>query len=196
MAGSKDPAALCRRHDGIHDIRANMQIRPIRGAVLLLLVCCLVAGQAAAQGIQTGTLRGAVLDQQALPVADVKVTVTSPALQGPRSTTTGRDGSFVIRLLPPGAYEAEFEIKGFENQRRTVTIALGESSELTVTVRPGAVEERVTVVATPAPLVDVSGGQNIARPEIEALATSRHLQGIATLSPGVSDNTLEPLQLS
>ena len=173
-----------------------MPMRSLHGAALLLLVFCLVTVQAAAQGIQTGTFRGAVLDQQALPVAGVTVTVTSPALQGPRSTTTGPDGSFVIRLLPPGVYQAAFDIKGFESQRQTVTIALGESSELTVTVRPGTLEDRVTVVATPAPLVDASGGQNVARSEVEALATSRHLQGIATLAPGVSDNTLEPLQLS
>ena len=91
-----------------------MQIRPIRGAVLLLLVCCLVAGQAAAQGMQTGVLRGAVVDEQALPVAGVTVTVTSPALQGPRSTTSGMDGAFAIRLLPPGEYEVQFAIQGFD----------------------------------------------------------------------------------
>src|SRR5216684_2759791 len=41
-----------------------------------------------AQGIQTGTIRGVVKDSQNLPVPGVTVTVTSSALQGPRSVTT------------------------------------------------------------------------------------------------------------
>lgn len=167
----------------------------IRGAVWLLLVTCLAA-PAAAQGVQTGTLRGSVVDGQGLHVSGATVTATSPALQGERTTTTGTDGSFVLRLLPPGVYDATFTVSGFTAEERQVRVALGESSELTVTVRPAGVAERITVVATPPPLVDASGGQNLTQPEVEALAASRHLQGIATLAPGVSDNTLESLQLS
>jgi hypothetical protein len=44
------------------------------------------AGSLFAQGVQTGTIRGMVKDQQDLAVPGVTVTATSPALQGPRST--------------------------------------------------------------------------------------------------------------
>ena len=36
----------------------------------------------AAQGVQTGTIRGTVTDQQNLPLPGVTVTISSPALQG------------------------------------------------------------------------------------------------------------------
>ena len=49
---------------------------------------CGVAATAFAQGVQTGTIRGVVKDQQGLATPGVTVTVTSPALQGPRSVVT------------------------------------------------------------------------------------------------------------
>ena len=55
-------------------------------AAWLILVS---AGSAFAQGVQTGTIRGAVLDQQGLAVPGVTVTTTSPALQGSRAHVTG-----------------------------------------------------------------------------------------------------------
>ena len=47
-----------------------------------------------AQGTQTGTLSGAVLDQSGLVLPGVTVTVTSPSLQGVRSTVTDENGRY------------------------------------------------------------------------------------------------------
>ena len=55
-------------------------------ACVALLV---TASFAAAQGQQTGTLQGTVLDSSGLALPGVTVTVTSPALQGERLTVSG-----------------------------------------------------------------------------------------------------------
>ncbi len=55
----------------------------------------------------------------------VSVTATSPALQGPRSTTTDAQGLYVIRALPPGEYQVRFELSGFGTVNRTSTVPLG-----------------------------------------------------------------------
>ena len=63
--------------------------------LILLTAAWLILGSAGslfAQGVQTGTIRGMVKDQQDLAVPGATVTATSPALQGPRSTVTDTQG--------------------------------------------------------------------------------------------------------
>ena len=45
-----------------------------------------------AQGVQTGTIRGTVHDEQGLAVPGVTVTATSLSLQGPRTQVTDTTG--------------------------------------------------------------------------------------------------------
>src|ERR1700730_4078656 len=72
------------------------------GAWLLLVLVSFTAG-ASAQGVQTGTIRGIVKDQQDLPVPGVTVTATSGSLPGPRSAVTNNIGLFTITALPARA---------------------------------------------------------------------------------------------
>ena len=160
----------------------------IRYAVVFVLVWSFAA-PASAQGVQTGVLRGAVVDAQDLPVPGVTVTITSSALQGSRSTVSGPDGAFAIALLPPGEYDVQFALQGFASERRSASVSLGQSTSLNVSLKVAAVTDKVTVTATPLPLANATVGLNIRQPEVEALATSRNLRGIATLSPGVNEYT-------
>src|SRR5689334_5392929 len=79
----------------------------------------------AAQGVQTGTIRGTVHDDQGLAVPGVTVTVTSPALQSPRSNTTDTSGGYVFANLPPGPYAVTFELAGFGTVKRDTNVPLG-----------------------------------------------------------------------
>src|SRR5690348_14907961 len=81
---------------------------------LVTLIGALFAADATfAQGVQTGTIRGTVKDQQGLVMPGVTVTVTSAALQGQRTVVTGTDGNFTVQFLPAGTYEARYELQGF-----------------------------------------------------------------------------------
>ena len=160
----------------------------IRSAVVVLLVSAF-AVPAAAQGVQTGVLRGTVVDAQDLPMPGVTVTITSAALQGERSTVSGMDGAFAIGLLPPGEYDVKFAIQGFSPEARKANVPLGQSAELSVSLKVADVADSITVVATALPLANPTVGLNIRQQEVEALATSRSLRGIATLSPGVNEYT-------
>jgi len=55
-----------------------------------------------AQGVQTGTIRGTVKDQQGLPLPGATITATSPALQGERTEVSDAAGTFLFRAVPPG----------------------------------------------------------------------------------------------
>jgi hypothetical protein len=162
-------------------------------AIVALLTVCLIFGLSAnglSQGVQTGIIRGTVVDAQGGVVPGVTVTVTSPGLQGPRSTVTDAQGSFSLRSLPAGDYELTFELSGFRTIKQNSTLPLGLTLERNVTIHPADVEIGVTVAAeTPAPIATPIVGANFKHDEIEALATPRTLQGIATLSPGLTTNT-------
>ena len=140
------------------------------------------SGHIFAQGVQTGTIRGAVVDEHGLPVPGVAVTIYSSALQGQPSVSTSADGSYAFRALPPGDYDIRFQMGSFAPLARSIAVPIGETVEENATLLAAGVTETVTVVA------DMPVGLNITQDEVEVLATPRTLQGIATLSPGLTEN--------
>jgi outer membrane receptor protein involved in Fe transport len=148
------------------------------------------AAESSAQGVQTGTIRGTVVDPQGLPVGNVTVTITSKVLQGQRTATTAADGSYVFRQLPAGDYVISFETTQFAPASETTAVMLGLTVEQNVTLQPAGVSEQVQVVAeTPAPIATPTIGANFKHDEIDALANQRNLFGIAQLAPGLTTNT-------
>ena len=129
-------------------IRFFTRIRLIMCRRILFACAALLftASFAAAQGQQTGTLQGTVLDTSGLALPGATVTVTSPALQGERATVTGASGDYVLRGLPPGRYDARFELSGFATVTQTLTIALGLPTEFQAKLQPAGVTESVSVV--------------------------------------------------
>ena len=149
-------------------------------------------GISSAQGVQSGTIRGVVKDQQDLPVPGVAVTATSRALQGSRRGATDERGLYALSGLPVGTYEIKFELTGFATVTRSTPLPLGLTVEESVTLRTGAVTETVQVVAEvkiPSPLATPVIGANFKHEEIEALPSLRTLDGIARLAPGVDEAT-------
>lgn len=85
----------------------------------------------------TASLAGLVVDAESrTPLARARVTLTSPALSDPRIALSGRDGTYVFRSLPPGAYTVVVSRTGYAphqfGERRTapgppIAIAAGQS---------------------------------------------------------------------
>ena len=171
--------------------------RTVALIVWLLVSLAGVTAETFAQGVQTGTIRGTVVDQQGLPVPSVTVTLTSRVLQGQRTVTTASDGSYVFRQLPAGDYEMTFQTTQFAPARQTTSVLLGLTVEQNVTLHASGVSEEVQVVAeTPAPIATPTVGTNLKHDDIDALATPRTLFGIATLAPGLTTNTPNGTQVT
>src|SRR5687768_5590026 len=160
-------------------------------AILMALLLALVGASAAsAQGVQTGTVRGTVRDQQGLAVPGVTVTATSPVLQGPRSTVSDGQGNYTLAALPAGQYEVTFELAGFTTVKQTTSVAVGLQVTQNVTLQTGGLTEAVQVVAsTPSVIATPTVGSNVLKEEIDALATARTIQGIATLAPNLTERS-------
>ena len=158
--------------------------------LIALLLLSSIPAAAFAQGVQTGTIRGTVRDQQGLPVPGVTITTTSPALQGPRATVTDGEGNFTLAALPAGQYEVTFELSGFTTVKQNTTVAVGLPVTQNVTLTTATLTEAVQVVAeTPAVIASPTVSANIRKEEVDALATPRTIQGIATLAPNLTERS-------
>src|SRR5467141_1083653 len=120
-----------------------------------MMLCLLVLGTAAvtsAQGVNTSTLSGTVVDPQGLPVKGAKVTVTNAGTGATRSDVSDDGGRYNLVGLPPGQYKmavdagASFAV--YENP--SVILTVGEAARLDVPLQLGGERQTVTVTAEPA----------------------------------------------
>ncbi|MBM3818725.1 MAG: hypothetical protein FJW14_06870 [Acidimicrobiia bacterium] len=158
--------------------------------LVVALAVILAAGAAAAQGIQTGEIKGVVTDTTGALVPEVTVTLVSPALQGVRSTSTDGQGAYVFRGLAPGTHEVSFMRAGFANAVRTIDLPLGSVVAIDVALAPGQVTEEVVVsgpVESAVQQTQVS--VNITKDMVDLLPIGRTPFGIASIMPGLTTNT-------
>lgn len=97
-----------------------------------------------------GAVQGRVLLPDSAPASGVRLTITGPNLQGPRSAATDPRGFFEIRALPPGAYELRVARIGYQPVVvRGVDVALGRLTGLAqiVLVEQAVALEAIEVVA-------------------------------------------------
>ena len=162
-------------------------MKQLLGVFALLLVC---SATSSAQGVQTGTIRGTVKDQQGLALPGATITATSPALQGDRTVVTDTDGVYLFRDIPPGTYSLKVEMSGMASVQKTADVPLGGVSQIDITMSVSQVQETVTVTGvTPSVLTTPVVGINLKHEQVEALASRRDLEGIANLSPAVTEST-------
>ena len=163
-----------------------------RTGFLVLWVALLLAsrGPVFAQGLVTSALRGRVTVQgQGLP--GVLVEVSSPVLQGTRTTSTKANGDYVFVGMPPGDYTVTFTLQGMQ----TVTkpgIALTASQEVTLDVpmAVAGVTEAATVTAkTETVSTALQGSTTVTADLANKLPVARTLVSAVAASSGVAQVT-------
>jgi len=137
----------------------------------------------------TGSISGIVLDsnQGSVPNADVKITNVETGAE--RGATTSAEGLFAVPRLALGNYVVRVTKQGFRvYEVRSVTVVLGQDTNLRVVLEIGSVSETVTVEGS-SPLVETTTAQTTAtfdnKQIAELPALSGRLDAIALLSPGV-----------
>jgi hypothetical protein len=126
-----------------------------RVVLLLALLALLAPGSSArAQGIQTGTITGTVQSADGLSLPGVTVTVSSPVLQGQRSTTTDVNGVYLIHGLPAGTYAVSFDMPSFKAAKKeNIEVNVGSTVDVPQTMALAGVAETVNVTGdTPKPM--------------------------------------------
>lgn len=120
-----------------------------RAAAVLALLLAL----SASASVTTTALTGRVLSGDA-PAAGVTVSVTSPALQHARTTTTNAHGLYWLGALPPGVYEVSFSRAGLSSLIRPALLELGRIARADARLEINEDEDAVTSTAVPLSVVD------------------------------------------
>jgi Carboxypeptidase regulatory-like domain len=158
------------------------------GGLFLVLVGWLVQ-PALAQQLES-RVTGKIVDQGDLVMPGVTVTVTSRDNAATRATETRPDGTFTVTNLAPGSYEVKAEMPGFTTKSQLVTLALGQTENVTLQLTV-AVQESVTVTAQ-APVLDTTSakiGVNVSPEEVQNLPVNgRNFANLMTLATGATSD--------
>jgi carboxypeptidase family protein len=147
-----------------------------------------------AQGSQSGSFSGTVT-AGGVGLPGVTVTVESPALQGKRTQTTGAQGDYIFKFLPPGAYKITFELSGMRTVVQQAKLELGAVARADAVLEPAATEA-VTVTATTREIDKTAVHEsNYDDKQVQALPVLRTIDQIAALAPAVTQNTPNAGQL-
>jgi len=164
-------------------------IRPSLAQSLVVLVSLLLPAVASAQAAITGVIR----DASGGVLPGVTVEAASPVLiEKVRSVVTDATGQYRIVDLRPGTYSMTMTLAGFNTVRRQGIELSGNfvatvNADLTV----GTLEETITVTGE-SPIVDVQSArtqQIIDRDVIAAIPSSRNVNGIQALVPGMTQSS-------
>ncbi|MDQ3280657.1 MAG: TonB-dependent receptor [Acidobacteriota bacterium] len=162
--------------------------------LIALVLTLLVASVAFAQ--TTSTLVGTVTTDGS-PLPGATVTITSPNMQGSRTTVTGDAGGYSFTGLPPGTYTVRFELQGMRTATRTTQIGVGQTGRADATLTVEAMAESITVTAAAASVLETpTVSQNLDAELVDELPIQRTVLAAAALAPGVNTSTLSNGQLS
>jgi outer membrane receptor protein involved in Fe transport len=171
-------------------MHAAVKPNPIAFALACFCMLSLAARPAAAQ-VVTGSLFGAVTDASGGRLPGVTVTVTSPQMIGGATVrTTNEEGVYRIPALPPGAYDVQFELPGFQTvTRRSVALLAGQSLPVDAQMNVGGVQETLTITGE-APLIDTRSSSLVNTQDsatLENIPAKRDFTQFLNLMPGVTD---------
>ena len=106
---------------------------------LLAAACLAFSTIISAQQLATnaGAINGEVTDTSGAAIPGVKVTISSPALQGEQVFTTNEQGNYRFPDVPIGLYRITYEASGFATvDRRQVNVTLGFTVTINTTMTP------------------------------------------------------------
>ena len=104
----------------------------------------------------TGTILGSVTDQTDAVLPGAAVMVTNVETGIVRSSVAGDRGAYRVSNLPPGTYEVQASLTGFQTAVRSgITLTIGREAVVDFTLQVGDVTQQVTVTGE-APLIETT----------------------------------------
>jgi len=156
-----------------------------------LLVTLSISAPVFAQGggaSSTGTIQGRTTDAQGAVLPGVTVTATSPSALGAQTTVTSEAGNYRFPALPPGQYELNFELAGFNTLKRSgILISLGFTATINVELALATLQETVTVSGA-SPVIDTTATrvvQNFKLEQLQSLPNGRDMWALLAVTPAV-----------
>ena len=158
--------------------------------VALLLVALMVTAAAHAQ-TTVGTIEGTVTDEQGAVLPGANATLTGP--QGVQTAVTDSKGQYRFISVQPGTYQLKVDLgTGFTAQTHEVTVGLGKTALVDVTLKVASLSESIEVRGAAASVdvrsssTDTSVPQNMLQmtPLYSSTAT-----GLLNAAPGINSSS-------
>ncbi len=167
-----------------------MPITKKKGTLYLIGFFFFLTASASLLAIETGEIRGRILDEGGAGLPGVEVRAGSPALQGSRTVLSSKYGDFHLPLLPVGTYTLTFYLEGFSPlTQENVIVRLGQVTTVTVTLKMTEIKEEITVTAE-TPFIDKTASDtsfHLSAAELEKLPVqNRTIVDVVKLTPGVT----------
>ncbi|HET9705662.1 MAG TPA: carboxypeptidase regulatory-like domain-containing protein [Vicinamibacterales bacterium] len=170
-----------------------MRLNRLTVFCLCVTLLALAAAPTSAQEFR-GRINGTVTDNTGAVLPGVTVTATSPALIQPQVQVTGSDGSYRFLALPPGVYEIDFELTGFQNvKRQDVRVAINVTLTVDQQLQVATLQETVTVTGE-SPIVDTSTtqmGTNFTKELLTEIPNARDIWAAMSQAPGMQMNAFD-----
>ncbi len=156
-----------------------------RVAIYLIILTLAISGTAAAQ--MGSELKGrAIYGDQPMP--GVTVTLTSPALQGQKTTTTNAQGDYIFKGLPAGDYRVRFGLAEFATLEYDVRMSTSQPRVLDAIMYPEAMAEEIVVTSSFETVsTGAQGSSTMEQSTIEKLAVGRDMSSAVLLSAGTTN---------
>ncbi len=165
-----------------------MHRRNLFSAIWLLLF--LTPAGLWAQFAQRGGIEGTVFDPSGAVLAGAQITLLDIAQNQSRQLKADAAGHFEFTNLTAGQYQLSATLQGFETEKsEPVAVNIGAISHYDFRLRPGSVQESVTVTDEAGGLETdkISIDTNFTTQQFEDLPLNgRNFTSIAALAPGVS----------
>lgn len=142
----------------VHVLKEGKAVRKVIAFLAIATLVCAMPTIALAQQGRT-EIRGSVTDEQGGALPGVSILITNEADGGFRDLVTGGEGTFFAAQLLTGTYTITASLPGFSTYEQTgFTASIGQTQDLDMVLRVGAVEETITVSGQ-APLVDLTSAE-------------------------------------
>jgi hypothetical protein len=112
------------------------------------MICGLILLMPAFAQNPHGTLLGNVQDSSGARVAAASIVAMNPEISLMRQTQSDARGEFRLEELPPGEYRVTVNARGFSEATSQVVVAVSSVREISVTLQPKGVTEKVVVTAS------------------------------------------------
>lgn len=139
---------------------------------------------------ERGGIAGVVVDASGATISKARVSATNQATGAVARTETTMEGYYKIPYLPAGSYSVAMESDGFAvNKVSDVPVLVGQITTIDATLKPGSLQQEVTVAANALAVEQVSSslGYVTSAKQIIELPTGRSPYSLLRLSPGVID---------
>ena len=159
-------------------------------ALISLFLLLLVSALAIPCRAQDAQLSGTITDSSNAAVSNATVDITNTATLVKSATRSNSEGRYLGASLVPGTYEVTVQAPNFETQLiRNISLNVASKVSLNFVLRPGKVEETVTVDESGLQLntTDANVSTVIDHQFVEDLPLNgRSFQSLMTITPGVA----------